>query len=302
MASAPPGRPRRWLAFIAVAAVGVVVAFSVPQVAGTRLPVCTAAAASVITFLGLSLITNLAGHLSLCHAALAAVRRDNIANLATVLPWSLAVVGGALMVVPVAVLISAVAGRLSEVALAIATFGLANLMVSVVYGTAWMFGAAGKRVTPRPDGLSGDAAYFVLVALAAVGCCVAVSVVNRARPGRVFRALAVAPDTLGALGTSPVVARAALFGGWRACRLGGRVGRQGICLRVRSAILHAVAAVGRRAGLRWPWRRGRSGAGRCRRRDGAVSPRSDRWRALALAVRGCCCRCRRRRKARVRVA
>jgi ABC-type branched-subunit amino acid transport system permease subunit len=190
--------------------------------------VCTAAAASVVIFLGLSVLTNLGGQLSLCHAALAAIGATTFANLASVMPWGLALLGGALMVVPMAVAISLVAGRVSEVALAIATFGLANLLVSLAYGTGWMFGATGTRVAPRPNGLSGDASYFVLVALIAVVCCLAVALANRARPGRLFRALAAAPDTLDALGASPVMTRAALFGlGGLLAGLGGALAAGG---------------------------------------------------------------------------
>jgi branched-subunit amino acid ABC-type transport system permease component len=205
------GRPAPLRLVVAAAVAGLVATFGVLQFFATRLPVATTAAATVIVFLGLSLITNLAGHLSLCHAALAAVGATTFGNLASVVPWPLALVGASTVAVVVSVLVSIVAGRLSEVALAIATFGFANLLVAMVYGSAWMFGRSGSRHTPRPVLFNTDGSYFVLVAAFAIAACLGVAALNRSRPGRVFRALAVAPETLAAVGTSPLMARAALF-------------------------------------------------------------------------------------------
>jgi ABC-type branched-subunit amino acid transport system permease subunit len=203
--AAPAGRTA------AAAVLGVTVAFAVPQLFPTRLPLATSAAASVVVFLGLSLVTNLAGHLSLCHAALAALGATTFSSLTAVAPWGVALVGGAVAVIPLALAISAVAARVSELALGIATFGLANLLVVAGYSTMWMFGGDGTRRAPRPSAFASDSRYFVLVALVALACCVVVAALNASRAGRIFRALAVAPDTLEALGVSATATRAAVF-------------------------------------------------------------------------------------------
>ena len=192
------------------AALGVVAAavvLAIPTLVGARLPVYTSAAAYVIVFLSLGLLVKTAGQISLCHAAFVAVGAVAFSRIAGAgVPWPLALVGAGLATVPVGILVSLPAVRLSGVYLALATFAFGLLMENLVYRTFLMFGLEGHRLAPRPTlaalALSGDRGYFfVAVALAGM-VALAIAALQRSRLGRLLAARADSPAALGAFGAN----------------------------------------------------------------------------------------------------
>ncbi|MFN2537763.1 MAG: hypothetical protein ABR549_06370 [Mycobacteriales bacterium] len=201
----------------ALSRVGLVLAAAalllVPAVVGARLPVYTAALAGVVLFLSVGLLVRTSGQLSLCQVGFQAIGASTFAHAATGagLPWGLAVVLAALAAVPVGILIAVPAIRLAPLFLALATFGFGILLVQVVYTSRFMFNTSGSLRAPRPAGFSSDTSYYYLV-LAVVGvAAVAVLLLERARIGRLLRALSESPTMLVSSGANTNVTRVLVF-------------------------------------------------------------------------------------------
>jgi ABC-type branched-subunit amino acid transport system permease subunit len=127
------------------------------------------------------------------------------------LPWPVAVIVAGLFTVPFGLAVAVPAIRLSGTFLALATLGFGILLQQSGFGFAVFFGAGGSIGTPRPHGADGPWAFYYVV-LATVGVCAAfVAVIERARLGRLLRALGDSPVALSTLGTSVTVVRAIAF-------------------------------------------------------------------------------------------
>ena len=72
--------------------------------------------------------------------------------LAEDLPWGIAVLGAALIAVPVGAVIAIPAIRLSGLYLGLATLGFGILLAQYAYTKDWFFGTQGQA-TRRPGGL-----------------------------------------------------------------------------------------------------------------------------------------------------
>jgi ABC-type branched-subunit amino acid transport system permease subunit len=112
-----------------------------------------------------------------------------------------------LVAVPVGALVAIPAIRLSRLYLALATLGFGILVERLVYGTSLMFGSVGSRQVSRPSFAAGDTAYYFLsLAVVLVGLLI-VLVVNKARLGRLLRAMSDSPKALATLGVDVNTAR-----------------------------------------------------------------------------------------------
>lgn len=192
---------------------GALTLVAIPALVGSRLPVYTNAAILVVAFLSLSLLVNGSGQVSLCHAAFAALGATTFSHLTAGagLPWLVALMLAGLAVVPLGALVAVPASRLSGIYLALATFGLAVLLERMAYGAGWMFGAQGTRTAPRPDGLTGDTAfYYVCLGTAAAAGLIVVGLRGN-RLGRLLQAMGDAPLALSTLGTTIDVTRVLVF-------------------------------------------------------------------------------------------
>ncbi|HVW33380.1 MAG TPA: ABC transporter permease [Acidimicrobiia bacterium] len=212
--AAGPGPVGRWNRPLAAAAV--IVVLVAPHVVGSRLPTFTSAAAFVVMFLSLALLTSTSGQVSLCHAAFAAVGASTMAHLTTGagLPWALALIGAGAAAVPLGIAVSLPAIRLSGIYLALATFAFGILMQRIVFNYAVMFGHTGARTVARPSFGGppvGDVAYFYVVAAAAAVTLLVVAMVIRARLGRALRALGDSPVALSTAGASVNVTLVLVF-------------------------------------------------------------------------------------------
>ncbi|MCA1844542.1 MAG: ABC transporter permease [Actinobacteria bacterium] len=207
-----PAPLRRGLAVVAAGVVAVI-----PFVVGPRLPVYISAAAFAIIFLSLGLLVNLSGQVSLCHAAFVAVGAASFSHLRVDvgLPWPLAVLGAALLAVPVGALVAVPAIRLSGIYLGLATFGFGVLLERMVYRTFLLFGSESTRLAPRPvlgalDGTSNRVYFFIAAGLAGLAA-VAVVHVQRSRLGRVLEAVADSPVAVVSFGASVTTALVLVF-------------------------------------------------------------------------------------------
>ena len=185
-----------------------------PYLVGAHLPVYTSALAYVIIFLSLALLMRTSGQVSLAQLAFAAVGAVASGRLAgqAGLPWFLAVVLGALIAVPIGVLLAIPAIRRSGLYLALATFGFAVLLEQLVYPLGFMFGGSSGTIrAPRPSLATGDRAYYYVV-LAFVAAAVGLVVLlNRSRLGRLLRAMADSPTALDTYGTSVTAIKVIVF-------------------------------------------------------------------------------------------
>ena len=189
----------RWVGLALVA----LVALRLPYAVGTKLPVWTSAMAYVLMFLSVALLMRTSAQVSLAQLAFAAVGASTSARLMGDVPWLVAVLGGALVAVPVGALLAIPAIRRSGLYLALATFGFAVLLERMVYFTTLMWGRATASIpSTRPSIATGDRAYYFVVLAFVVAAVLFVAALHRSRLGRLLRAMADSPTALVMSGTS----------------------------------------------------------------------------------------------------
>ena len=206
-----PKRPRR-----ALAGTAVVLLALVPWIVDVRLTSYTAALAMVPAFLSLGVLVYMAGSISLCHAAFAALGATTFAHLSHAgLPWLLALVGAGLAVMPLGAVVAIPAIRLQGIYLALATFGFGILLEKVLYPAGVMFGSIGARQAPRPHfwGINGsdERGFYLVVLLVAIVTTLLVVALIRNRIGRLLLALGDSPTALSTHGMSVNVTRVLVF-------------------------------------------------------------------------------------------
>jgi ABC-type branched-subunit amino acid transport system ATPase component/ABC-type branched-subunit amino acid transport system permease subunit len=186
----------------------------VPDIVGLKLAAWTIAVMYVVLFLSLGLLVRLSGQVSLAHLGLAAVGAAAFGHLVSDhgIPWLLAVLLAALIVVPVGAVIAIPAIRLSGVFLALATLGFGIMLENMFYTQDIMFGptSAGVHAT-RPSFAQSDRGYYYVVLAAAVVCAIVVVALTRGRLGRLLRALSDSPLALGTQGTTINLTRVIVF-------------------------------------------------------------------------------------------
>ncbi len=186
----------------------------VPDLVGLKLAAWTIAVMYVVLFLSLGLLVRLSGQVSLAHLGLAAVGAAAFGHLVSDhgVPWLLAVLLAALIVVPVGAVIAIPAIRLSGVFLALATLGFGIMLENMFYTQDIMFGptSAGVHAT-RPSIGQTDRGYYYVVLAVAVVCAIVVVALTRGRLGRLLRALSDSPLALGTQGTTVNLTRVIVF-------------------------------------------------------------------------------------------
>ena len=200
------------------AATGVVV-FTVlaliPSVVGAdKLGYYTIGLTEVVVLLSLGLLVRTSGQVSLCHAVFAAIGATMFSQLAVDhgLPWFVAVVLGALIVVPVGALVAIPAIRLSGLFLALATFGFGVLVERLFYSRGFMFTVLQNgRQMPRPSFAESDKDFYYLVLVFVVGVSLIVVGIIRSRLGRVLRGLSESPIAVVTMGLSTNTTRIIVF-------------------------------------------------------------------------------------------
>jgi ABC-type branched-subunit amino acid transport system ATPase component/branched-subunit amino acid ABC-type transport system permease component len=200
------------------AATGVVVLVPlllVPQIVGSdKLGYFTIGLTQVLIILSLGLLVRTSGQVSLCHAAFAAIGATAFSQLAVDhgLPWLLALVLGALVVVPVGAIVAIPAIRLSGLFLALATFGFGVLVEQLFYARGFMFTVLQNgRPMPRPSIAQSDKDYYYVVLGFVVVVSLLIVAIIRARLGRVLRGLSESPVAVATMGLSTNTTRVIVF-------------------------------------------------------------------------------------------
>jgi branched-chain amino acid transport system permease protein len=172
-------------------------------------------------YLSITVLTGLAGQISLCQGAFAAVGAFTVFQLSSRYDVSVlgaAVVGGAIAAV-VGALLSLLLGRLGGIWVAIATLAFAFFFDAVMVKFSWVGGGdtamfQGTRV-PRPTlgswDLADDKSFFVLSVVVLVVVSLAVMQIREGTVGRTLRALRGSELAAQSIGISPARARATAF-------------------------------------------------------------------------------------------
>ena len=188
----------------------------VPLFVGSKIIVYTNALVYVLLFLSLALLVRTSGQVSLGQVGFAAVGAATMGRLLTSgVPWGLALLLAALAAVPVGAVLAIPAIRLSGLYLALATFGFGILLERTGYSSRFLFGGPSGFEAHRPEifgfSFTGDWSYYYLV-LAVVALAVTlVSGLERARLGRLLRALADSPTALTTHGADVNITRVIVF-------------------------------------------------------------------------------------------
>jgi ABC-type branched-subunit amino acid transport system permease subunit len=203
-----PGTPMPSGLSAALAVGGIAVLVLLPVVAKGKLPTLNNALIYVLVFASLALLVRTSGQVSLCHITFAAVGASTFAHLsASGAPWIVSLLLSGLVAVPVGALVAIPAIRLSRLYLALATLGFGILVERLVYGTTLMFGKLGTMQVARPGFAEGDTAYYYLTLAVVLAGLAVVLLVNRARLGRLLRAMSDSPKALATLGVDVNTAR-----------------------------------------------------------------------------------------------
>ncbi len=186
----------------------------IPDIVGTNLSFWTVGLLTVILFLSLGLLVRESGQVSLCQYAFAAVGAAAFCHLATDhgVPWLLALLIAGLVAVPVGLIISVPAIRLSGVFLALATLGFGILLEKMLYLQDIMFGATADGIrAPRPSFARSDNDYYYVILAATVICALLVVGIVRGRLGRLLLGLRDSPLALDTEGATTNVTRVLVF-------------------------------------------------------------------------------------------
>ena len=213
-------RPRlRYQAPLRVRLVTAVVVFGllalVPGIVGAdKLGFYTIGLTQMIILLSLGLLVRTSGQVSLCHSIFAAIGAVAFSQLAVDhgVPWLLALLLAALIVVPVGAIVAIPSIRLSGLFLALATFGFGILVEQLFYARGFMFTVLSSgRPMPRPSFATSDTAYYYVVLAFVVVTALFMIAVHSSRLGRILRGLSDAPVAVATMGLSTNVTRVLVF-------------------------------------------------------------------------------------------
>ena len=178
----------------------------------------TQAVVLAIIYLSITVLTGLAGQISLCQGALAATGAYTVFQLVDRYDMSAAVaaVVGGLVSAAVGALISLPIRRLSGIWVAIATLAFAFFFDAVLVPQSWVGGTTfGGTQVPRPVigpwDFASDKAFLVLAVVVLVIVGRAVVHIRQGTMGRTFKALRGSEVAAQSIGISPARARMSAF-------------------------------------------------------------------------------------------
>jgi branched-subunit amino acid ABC-type transport system permease component len=170
-----------------------------------------------IIFLSITLITGMAGQLSLCQAAFAGVGAFAAGQLGTHLGLPVllgAFVGGA-MAAAVGTFVAVVAMRVSGLLLTLVTLAFALFADESLFQYSWSGGGLSGVAVPRPKigtiDFGDDRTFLVLAVVALALCMLLVLLVQRGTVGRYLAAMRGSPTATASMGISLRRARLTVF-------------------------------------------------------------------------------------------
>ncbi len=166
-----------------------------------------------VIFLSITVITGMAGQISLCQATFAAVGGFATAQLVHVwsLPVLLTTIIGALLAAAVGALLAIPALRLGGIYLALATFAFALMFDSILVPLGWVSGGDLPLDVPRPEFARGDRAFFLLAVAALVIVGMLVLFVRRGTTGKFLDAVRGSEDAAASIGINSSSRRVLAF-------------------------------------------------------------------------------------------
>jgi branched-subunit amino acid ABC-type transport system permease component len=175
--------------------------------------IMTRAVIFTVIFLSITVITGMAGQISLAQATFAAVGGFATAQLFDRLdiPVLLSLLAGTVLAAIVGALLAIPVLRLGGIYLALATLAFALMFDSVLVPIDWIGGRGVPTPAPRPGFIADDHAFFVfcVVVLTVVGTLVAL--VRRGTTGKYLHALSGSETAAAAVGISPARSRVIAF-------------------------------------------------------------------------------------------
>lgn len=176
--------------------------------------IATIGAAQAIVGLSVGVVFGIAGMLSVAQLSLAAIGSWTVAYLAADLglvpvPW--AIVIGAVVAVPIGLLVALPALRLRGVNLAVVTLGLVIVIYTLATGQQ-VPGSQSSLYVPRQGWIGSDLALFFVAWLSFVLLAAAVILLRRSRWGLSWQAIARSDRAAASLGVSIMRSKLAAFG------------------------------------------------------------------------------------------
>ena len=181
----------------------------------------TQAVALAIVFLSITVMTGIAGHISLCQGAFAAIGAFTVFQLADRfdMPVLVAALIGAVIAAVVGALLSLPLLRLNGIWIAIATLAFAYFFNAVMVKFSWVggsaSGAAASLPVPRPVvgpwDFNNDKVFLALVLIILVVATVAVTLFGLSTTGRTLKAVRGSEVAAQSIGISPARARIIAF-------------------------------------------------------------------------------------------
>lgn len=200
-----------WSLGVAIVVVGL--AFALLALDDFWLRLFTLAVVFGIIFCSITVITGMAGQISLAQATFAAIGGFTTAQLVNELdlPVLLTVLAGAALAAAVGALLAIPALRLGGIYLALATLAFALMFDSIFVPLDWVGGGAIPLDVPRPELIEDDHAFFVfcVAVLAIVG--VLVILIRRGTTGKYMDALRGSETASAAIGISGARSRVVAF-------------------------------------------------------------------------------------------
>jgi branched-chain amino acid transport system permease protein len=213
----PVARPRGWKAAIGPGLLAVVLFCTPLFLDDFWIGVISQGVALAVLFLTFTLVTGEGGMLSLVQATLAGVGAFAAAQLALDHGWPIgaAVLVGAVIAVPVGLVVAALSLRLGDVYLALATLAFALLVENLIFAGEDFtnFGAGVEMARPVFLGIDFNDRTNWYLALAAVFCIVALLVVTlrRGTSGLVFASMRSSETAAATTGIGVVRTKLILF-------------------------------------------------------------------------------------------
>jgi branched-subunit amino acid ABC-type transport system permease component len=200
-----------WGLGVVVIAIGLYIALFV--VSSFWLLIITKAVIFSLIFLSITVITGMAGQISLCQASFAAVGAFGTAQLASRfdLPVLLTMVIGAVMASAVGALLAIPALRLGGIFLALATLAFALMFDSIFVPLDWVSGGVLPEKVARPSAFAGDRAFLFLALGMLVIVSIGVILVRNGTTGKYLDALRGSETAATAIGINPARARVIAF-------------------------------------------------------------------------------------------
>jgi len=200
-----------WGLGVVVIAVGLYVSLFV--VTDFWLLIITRAVIFSLIFLSITVITGMAGQISLCQASFAAVGSFGTAQLAQRfdLPVLLTMVIGAAMAAIVGGLLAIPALRLGGIFLALATLAFALMFESIFVPLDWVSGGVLPTKVPRPTFLGSDRTFLLFALALLTVIAIGVILVRRGTTGRYLDALRGSETAATSIGINPARARVIAF-------------------------------------------------------------------------------------------